>query len=139
MIQLSKNFRLHEFEDSETAKLHKINNKVPNKAILYNLIALCEAVLQPVRDKFGPIEITSGYRCEALNLAVKGSQTSDHMLGRAADIRPIKGDIKDVYEWIIKELEFDQCLLETRKSNGSTWIHVSYKRPNRNEAIRKEV
>ena len=44
--------------------------------------------LQKVRDIYGkPMIVNSGYRCPAHNAAVKGSPTSQHMLGLAADIQ----------------------------------------------------
>lgn len=43
--------------------------------------------LQKLRNSFGlPIVITSGYRCEAHNRAVGGSERSQHLLGKAVDI-----------------------------------------------------
>lgn len=44
--------------------------------------------LQQLREYFGsPVNINSGYRCEAHNAEVGGSKTSHHMKGMAADIR----------------------------------------------------
>ena len=45
-------------------------------------------LLQCIREHFGkPITITSGYRTAAHNTAVGGSKSSQHLLGRAADIQ----------------------------------------------------
>lgn len=44
-------------------------------------------VLEAVRDRFGvPVKIESGCRCSAHNKKIRGSERSQHMLGRAADI-----------------------------------------------------
>lgn len=44
-------------------------------------------VLQCIREHFGrPVHITSGYRTAAHNAAVGGSKSSQHLLGRAADL-----------------------------------------------------
>lgn len=43
--------------------------------------------LQRVREKFGPLTINSGCRCEAHNSRVGGSPQSSHLIGLAADIR----------------------------------------------------
>jgi len=43
--------------------------------------------LQKVRDHFAqPVTITSGYRAEAWNKKIGGSPSSQHLLGKAADI-----------------------------------------------------
>ena len=60
-MQLSKHFKLEEFEKSSTAIRHGIENKAGSGEIK-NLTDLCYAVLEPVRAKFDkPIIITSGY------------------------------------------------------------------------------
>ena len=45
-------------------------------------------LLQCIREHFGkPITITSGYRTAEHNATVDGSKSSQHLLGRAADIQ----------------------------------------------------
>lgn len=41
--------------------------------------------LQALRDKYGKLQITSGYRCESHNKEVGGSTNSKHTKGQAAD------------------------------------------------------
>ena len=54
-------------------------------------------LLQSIRDHFGaPVVITSGYRTAAHNAAVGGSKSSQHLLGRAADIRVQGVSVEDV-------------------------------------------
>ena len=54
-------------------------------------------VLQCIREHFGkPVTITSGYRTAAHNAAVGGAKSSQHLLGRAADIRVEGANVEDV-------------------------------------------
>ncbi len=58
-----------------------------------NIDPLLVANLQVLRDEAGvPLAINSGYRCEKHNKEVGGSSKSQHVLGKAADVRPL-GDI----------------------------------------------
>ena len=54
-------------------------------------------LLQAIREHFGkPITITSGYRTAAHNAAVGGAKSSQHLLGRAADIQVAGVSVEDV-------------------------------------------
>ena len=127
-MQLTKNFKLEEFAKSETAQRRGINNSIPAE-LIPNIKALCENVLQPLRDAVGvPVKISSGYRCPALNKAVGGSSTSQHMKGEAADIViPDKKTGLRWFEWMRTHLTYNQLIWETN-SRGGSWIHVGYKR-----------
>ena len=71
-IQLSEHFTLKEFENSAVAQAHGIDNTVPVQYIP-TLQQLCHTVLEPLRDFAGvPIIISSGYRCNELNVKVGG-------------------------------------------------------------------
>ena len=83
---MGKYFTIAEMTRSDTADRLGIDNRLP-KDLLPNVRRLIAEVLDPLREWYGkPVYINSGYRCEALNKAVGGSATSDHMKGRAADI-----------------------------------------------------
>ena len=85
-MQLSKHFKLEEFEKSSTAIRLNIKNKAGSGEIK-NLTDLCYGILEPVRAKFEkPIMITSGYRTEAHNTLVGGRVGSSHKKGLAVDI-----------------------------------------------------
>lgn len=124
--KLSENFTLREFVRSQTAEKYHIDN-TPPRPVIIRLENLCRHVLQPLRDKFGPIYINSGYRCEKLNEKVRGVGNSQHLYGEAADIRIVNTrQGLDYYDFIVDNLEFDQLLFEYRK-DGVKWLHVSCK------------
>lgn len=125
---MGKYFTLNELIYSATAELKKIDN-TPNGAIKKNLEILIEQ-LDKIREKWGkPIYINSGYRCPELNKAVKGVDSSQHLLGMAADLDTRKGlaENKKLYNLIVNNFQYDQVFLE----NKGAWIHYSYVRPNR--------
>lgn len=133
-MQLTKNFTLEELTRSSKAKALRIDNS-PNAEQLANLKALAENILQPLRDGLGfPIKITSGLRVPALNKAVKGSRTSQHIYGEAVDIN-VSGKNKVIFDWIVENLDFDQIIWEFGTDAEPDWVHVSYKK---NEVNRQE-
>ena len=124
---LTKHFTLEEFSFSSTAKSRGINNTVPLQFIP-SLRNLCEKVLEPLRERVKePVIISSGYRCPALNRAVGGSNTSQHMKGEACDI--YMEDKEKLRKWfaILMDGDFDQLIFERNRRTGHCWIHVSCK------------
>jgi zinc D-Ala-D-Ala carboxypeptidase len=127
-MKLTANFSLSELTRSQTATRKGIDN-TPDAEQLDNLTALCECVLQPVRNYFGMVvRISSGLRVPELNSAIGGSTTSDHCKGMAADIEVPGVDNLALAEWVVKNLEFRQVILEfyTPGIPDSGWVHVSY-------------
>jgi len=126
-VKLSNNFTLTEFEKSQTAIRQGLDNSMPEEH-LENAKALCENVLQKVRDHFGITTINSGYRGSALNKAVGGSAKSQHCKGQAADIEVPGISTFDVAKWTERHTDFDQVILEfyTPGIPDSGWVHVSY-------------
>ena len=125
-MKLSRNFYLSEFTSSATATRLNLPNS-PNKEQLINIQFLIDNVLQVVRNKIGPIRITSGFRSPALCEAIgSNGKTSQHTKGQAADIQFHKRGImnnKLLMDTIIEHCDFDQLINEFDYS----WIHVSYK------------
>lgn len=61
-------------------------------------------VLEGVRTHFNqPVTITSAHRCAARNKAVGGASNSQHLRGRACDIKVAYVDPKDVFEYLDKK------------------------------------
>ncbi len=127
-MNLSENFTLAELTKSDTAIRKGIDNS-PTDEHLENLKAVVQNVLQPVRDHFGPVRVTSGYRSEALNDAIGGSSKSQHSKGQAVDFEVSGVSNYDVACWIRDNIEFDQLILEFYVSGdpNSGWVHCSYK------------
>ena len=130
-MNLSKNFSLEEMCRSNTARVKGLPN-VPNAEQVKNLQQLCENVLQPLRNHLGkPVVINSGFRSQAVNMAVGGANNSQHMKGEAADIKckdyPYA---KEIYTWIMDNLKFDQVILE--RKGKSVWVHVSFRTNGKN-------
>tara|TARA_R110000772_G_scaffold232880_3_gene344428 strand:+ start:577 stop:1041 length:465 start_codon:yes stop_codon:yes gene_type:complete len=127
-MKLTANFSLQEMTKSETALRFGLDN-TPNDSELENLVALCECVLQPVRDHFGKgVKVNSGFRDVEVNAKVGGSKTSDHTRGMAADIEIPGVANAELAQWIVDNLSFRQVILEfyTPGIPDSGWVHVSY-------------
>ena len=128
-MQLSKHFKLEEFEKSMTATRKGIENKAGSGEIK-NLTDLCYGVLEPVRAKFEkPITITSGYRSPELCEAIGSKSTSQHTKGEAADFELPNISNLQVALWIQNNCDFDQLILEFYKEGepNSGWVHCSFK------------
>lgn len=121
MGTISKDFSYREFERSEVADAKHICNVITSFDVRDSIQALTENVLQPLRDAWGkPLKVNSGYRCKALNAAVGGVPTSQHVKGEAADIAA--GDPVKLASLAVKlGLPFDQMILYP------TFVHFSHK------------
>lgn len=131
-------FTIKELSESASARKMCIDN-TPTPEAAANLTALVEAVLDPLRERYGyPINVSSGYRCCRLNKAVGGSATSDHMTGRAADIycnNPRDNAV--IFAIIYWLLPYDQLIWEKGNDDYPAWVHVSYREGNnRRECLR---
>jgi len=126
-MQMSRNFSLQELIKSDTAIRKGIDNN-PNADQIEKLKALCENILQPVRDHFGRVKITSGFRSVQLCQAIGSSANSQHAKSEAADFECVGVDNAELADWIHKNLEYDQLILEfyTPSEPNSGWIHCSY-------------
>jgi hypothetical protein len=127
-MRLSKDFTLQELTVSSTATKHGISN-IPNQDQITNLILLCQFILQPIKEHFGkPVIINSGYRSPELCLLVNSTVTSQHTKGQAADFEINGISNKELADWIVANLDYDQCILEfwNKEEPNSGWVHCSY-------------
>ncbi len=77
-MQLTSNFNLEEFECKCGCEMPEFAKK--------NIIELAEN-LQVLRDEVGRLDLTNAYRCKNHNADVGGSVNSQHLKGKAADIK----------------------------------------------------
>jgi hypothetical protein len=129
---LSPHFSIAELTASNKAAQLRIDNTPPPE-LLPRLIRLAE-MLERIRTTLGaPVIITSGYRCQALNMAVGGVTSSDHAQGSAADIvAPGYGtpyDVAKLLAPLVPTLGIGQLILEGVK--GKQWVHVSTRIPDK--------
>ena len=127
-MKLSENFTLQELIYSDTAIRKSIPNE-PNEEQIENLKIVCENILEPVRSNFkAPVVVSSGYRSVAVCEAVGSSAKSQHTKGQAADFEIFGIPNKDVADWIVNNIDYDQCILEFWNENepNSGWVHCSF-------------
>lgn len=123
---MGKYFTVAEMVKSETADRRGIDNCLP-KALICNVNGLIDNVLDPLREAYGkPITVTSGYRCETLNKAVRGSKTSEHMKGMAADIVGTPNTIAENKKLFNLVQELGLPFTQLIDEKNFSWVHVSY-------------
>ena len=91
------------------------------------------ALLQKIRDHFGrPVVITSGYRTASHNTRVGGSRSSQHLLGRAADIQVADTPVEDVaaYAESLMPAWGGVGRYPVKAGRAKGWVHVDT-RPNK--------
>ena len=136
-MKLSQNFSLRELTKSQTAERKGISNE-PTEEHIENLKLLCTKILQPIRDEWGVVSISSGYRSQALCEAIGSKITSQHARGQAADFECYGVDNNKLLNWAIENVPFDQAILEFYTGDpDSGWLHMSYNEDNnRGETLR---
>lgn len=122
MMYLSPHFTLAEL----TRTSHTTIANAPSLVDVLNLVQLCIFILEPARAEFGkPIIITSGFRSKELNAAVGGVPNSNHLFGRAADIRiSSRADGQRLFAIMAKNPKIDELFWE--HSKNSQWLHVAW-------------
>ena len=132
-MNLSEHMTLAELTKTRTG----IKN-VPNEAQVENLRRVCQWLEQLRRrwnnlygDGDDPIIINSGFRSEAVNKAVGGSATSNHLTGCAVDIRCIGIEQALRYAALLLDIadlnkeDYDELLIEQKSC--TYWIHFAVK------------
>lgn len=125
-MNVTQHFTLDELTRSTKAAELGIDNTPPPE-LVPRLVMVAE-MLERIRSTLNcPVVVTSGYRCQALNVAVGGATTSDHPQGHAADIiAPRYGTASEVANALaplVSVLGIGQLILEGVR--GRQWVHVS--------------
>lgn len=145
LIKLSENFTLDELTCTSRAEYQERNRILDDQlmANLRNLAGLLEVIRELLK---APLRVTSGYRCEALNLAEGSTARSQHLKAEAADIIPIGLDIYEAFRTIWRQvseakLEVGQLIFETanRSYGSASWIHISLGAPWRDQSRCNQV
>lgn len=114
MTKLTENFSLEEFECKCGCVMPEFVKK--------NVTELAEN-LQVIRDVYGKIDLTNSYRCKEHNADVGGAVNSQHLKGKAADIKSKTLNPKE-----IASIVDDLMKSEKFKSGGvgiyNTFTHV---------------
>ena len=127
-MNLSPHFTLAELTHTD----HRSLDNTPNDAERANLQRLAE-FLELVKVALGgkPIMVNSAFRSKAVNDAVGSKDTSQHRVGRAADIRvPGMTPDKVVRALIATQLPYDQIIREF-----DAWTHISISDKPRRQAL----
>jgi hypothetical protein len=157
---MAQKFTLGDFIHSDEANRRKINNtpgvdegKLGNDAsaenVLDGAVYLFKKCIQPIKEAFPNLAISSGFRCKTLNSIVGGVSKSNHLYGEAADIYDPTGEFstKEIFEWILMYIpkfyqviwEFPERGFSETKSNGehrvNSWVHIAYVKDNHKKTI----
>ena len=131
---ISENISFKEGVFSATATRLGLDN-LPDKEALMNMQIIAKKIFQPLRVYVGgPIKINSFYRSPELNEKIGGSPNSQHCKGQAMDIDDVHGykSNAEMFQYIKKNLDFDQMIWEFGDRDNPDWVHVSYVALNKN-------
>lgn len=139
---VSKYITLAQATWSDTAIRRGIIN-LPGSRELRAMRLVAEKIHTPISDGlFGGVAcpFTSFYRSPTLNRVIGGAKTSQHVMGEAIDLDADGTGVSNaaLFDWIRKNLEFDQLIWEFGTKTKPAWVHVSYteRRNNRKEILR---
>tara|TARA_B100001559_G_C16397270_1_gene574078 strand:+ start:95 stop:553 length:459 start_codon:yes stop_codon:yes gene_type:complete len=139
-MKISKHITYAESIHSNTAKRKGIDN-TPSPVHVETMQLTAKKIFEPLREWVGgPIKVTSMFRSAALNEAIGGAKSSQHMKGQAMDLDDVYGykTNAEMYHWIKENLNFDQLIWEFGTDTNPNWIHVSYvnDEDNRNRCLK---
>jgi hypothetical protein len=145
-MKISEHISYNEATKSNTAVRRGIYN-IPNATEMQNMEAIAKEIFEPLREALGgkPLKLTSFFRSIELNRTIGGSDRSQHCKGEAMDIDADNSHTsnRDVFMYILENLDFDQLIWEFGDNLNPDWVHVSYRKNGENrgqvlKAIRQE-
>ncbi len=150
-VQLSQHFTLADLtvtnrEEFQTENRILDDHQIQNLRCVAGLVEVAWQILAVAFPQTFQIEIHSGYRCEALNLAVGSNDRSQHLKAEAADWVPNGIELDAAFRVLWKKVRdgsfpVGQMIYETaERSYGPTsWIHLSLGAPWRDAAKCNQV
>lgn len=126
------NFQYGEVVSSPIAVRLGIKN-VPTEAQWQNAEAYARFVLQPLRDRFGPLNMSSWFRCPELNTAVKSGPTSFHLTGGGGDIEPQNVSLMTLLNGAYEMFDFSEMIAEFFPHG---WVHIGHLPGNSKRALK---
>lgn len=125
-LQLSSHFTLGSLTSNGT-RMPVAQQGLTAQQIVCNLKGLAENCLEPIKNLYPGMIITSGFRRPGD--VAESSATSQHYLGEAADV-VIQGFNRQKHYEAIQAIQqlipYDQLILEY-SGDSTVWIHVSFK------------
>lgn len=145
---MAKYFTYFEFIRSATAEELEIDNEPKEEYIQDNILELM-GVMDKIREEWTDycednclkdpqIIVNSGYRCEALNTAIKGAKNSAHKNGSTVDFEAKNGHNKALFGTVRRVLsKYDIAYDQLINEHNYSWIHLGLK--NNNGQQRKQT
>ncbi|MCB2191108.1 MAG: hypothetical protein KQI62_06055 [Deltaproteobacteria bacterium] len=126
-LERAPHFTLAELIRSDIADTYDLDN-TPSRASLENLGRLARLVLEPLRGRFGPIKVNSGFRSSEVKWYASLDRTSRHCRREAADVRPLspEADCGQLALWAAFNLPCGQIILYTYARG---WVHLDLAQP----------
>jgi hypothetical protein len=140
-IIISKNFNLAQLSCSALVSQYLIpgegqtkyfkfeKQNLTRQQIINNLKALTENILEPIKNKYPSMFVTSAYRNKGNGSQHEGGQAADiqfnDIIGKVNQNDLMVTRVKEIQTLLKGKKGYDQLLLEYRDGNNP-WIHISF-------------